>query len=242
MGLFKLFKKGKKYAEAAADAKFDEMADPKIQLEQALQMAKQNHQRLQEQAAKVIANQKQAEMKLHRLIDEEEDLEDSARAALGQGKEDAARTFAARLASVRNQVENQKELVTQATVAAEQAHQAVKQNDMEMQEVITRRQELLSQLDQAKMQEAVNDTLGGLNDVDDDVPNLDQVQAKIEERFALAQGNKDIRANSIDQQMLDVKTTQMNTEADSILAELQAEINKPAELGAGEPDGEPKPA
>ena len=44
---------------------FNERADPKVQLEQAIAEAQNQHRRLQEQAANVIANQKQGEMRLN---------------------------------------------------------------------------------------------------------------------------------------------------------------------------------
>ena len=54
------------YLTAGANQKFNEKADPKIQLEQAIIEAQDQHRRLKEQAANVIAQQKQAEMRLNR--------------------------------------------------------------------------------------------------------------------------------------------------------------------------------
>ena len=53
-----------------------------MQLEQALAEAQQQHRRLREQAANVIASQKQAEMRLNGKMDELEKLNANARQAL----------------------------------------------------------------------------------------------------------------------------------------------------------------
>ena len=51
--------KGWKYLLASFDAKIDENADPKVQIQQATDAAKKQHQQITEQAAAVIGNQKQ---------------------------------------------------------------------------------------------------------------------------------------------------------------------------------------
>ena len=58
--MIKLFKKWWKYLGAKFNSDFDKNADPAVQLEQALREAQDQHRRLKEQAANVIAGQKQA--------------------------------------------------------------------------------------------------------------------------------------------------------------------------------------
>ena len=60
----------------------NENADPKIQLEQAITEAQDQHRRLKEQAANVIASQKQAELRLNAKMTELEKLNATARQAL----------------------------------------------------------------------------------------------------------------------------------------------------------------
>jgi len=76
------FVKGWKYMMALFGAKIDEYADPKIQIQQAIEDAQRNHQALVQQAAAVIGNQRQLEMKLSRQLSEVEKLQASARQAL----------------------------------------------------------------------------------------------------------------------------------------------------------------
>src|SRR5712691_948006 len=80
--MFKLLRRTWRYMTAALTGRFDELADPKVQLEQAIQEAQDQHRRLTEQAASVIANQKQTEMRLNRALEELEKVNGSARQAL----------------------------------------------------------------------------------------------------------------------------------------------------------------
>ena len=80
--MIKFFRRWWKYLTAGANQKFNEKADPKVQLEQAIIEAQDQHRRLKEQAANVIANQKQTEMRLNRSMEELEKLNANARQAV----------------------------------------------------------------------------------------------------------------------------------------------------------------
>src|SRR6202048_4492299 len=80
--MVKFFKRLWAYMGASANTKFEERADPKVQLEQAITEAQEQHRRLTEQAANVIANQKQTEMRLNRAMDELERTSGSTKQAL----------------------------------------------------------------------------------------------------------------------------------------------------------------
>ena len=80
--MWKALKRWWKYWGAKVNSSFNEHADPKIQLEQAITEAQEQHRRLKEQAANVIANQKQAEMRLNRSMQEYEKLNGNARQAV----------------------------------------------------------------------------------------------------------------------------------------------------------------
>src|ERR1700750_1208338 len=92
--MFKLVKKWWKDLTAKLTGSFEERADPKVQLEQAIAEPQNQHRRLKEQAANVIANQKQSELRLNAKMGELEKLNANARQALimasdAQGSGDA---------------------------------------------------------------------------------------------------------------------------------------------------------
>src|SRR6195952_3779523 len=80
--MFKTMKKWWKYWGAKFNRNFEQRADPAVQLEQALTEAQQQHRRLKEQAANVIANQKQSGLRLNAKLTELTKLNGNARQAL----------------------------------------------------------------------------------------------------------------------------------------------------------------
>src|SRR6476469_9112932 len=80
--MFKALKRWWKYMAAKLSGSLNERADPKVELEQAIMEAQEQHRRLREQAANVIANQKQTEMRLNRAMEELEKVNSSARQAV----------------------------------------------------------------------------------------------------------------------------------------------------------------
>ena len=205
--MWKHLKRRWKYLIAKLTGRFEEQADPKIQLEQAITEAHDQHRRLKEQAANVIANQKQTEMRLNRAIEELEKVGANARQAVLMADEaaksgdeakvaqytTAAESFANKMIGLEEQVESLKGLHLQATQAADQAKSAVQQNSTVLQQRLAEKQKLLGQLDQAKMQEQLNEALGSLSEtVGDDVPTFNG--GPRQDRVAAGQGQGHGRA------------------------------------------------
>ena len=228
-----------KYLQAALTGKFNELADPKIQLEQAILEAQDQHRKLKEQAANVIANQKQTELKLDKRMAELEKLNanaqqallmaEEARAAGDEAKaadyERTAETIATKLITVESEVEDLKSLHLQATKATEQAKNAVTQNSTMLQRKLADKQKLLSQLDQAKMQEQMSEAMAALQEqVGTDVPTFSEVEAKIQARLAKAQGRAELEENTVESRMLEVEQAQRNVAAQQRLSELRSKL------------------
>lgn len=237
--MWKAIKRWWKYLGTKLGLKFEESADPKVQLEQAINEAREQHRKLTEQAANVIANQKQTQLKLDRAIDEYEKANASARQALllsdqetRAGNADkagsfgsAAEAFANKLINLEKQIDDLKKTLLNATEAAEKAKQSVAQNSSALQKKLAEREKLLSQLDQAKMQEQMNKAMTQLSEtVGEDVPTFEQVRDKIDKRLAKAQATGDLTGVSVDTKMLEVEQAQASAEAQARLSELRTEL------------------
>ncbi len=246
--MFKLFRRMGKYMTALFTGKFNEHADPKIQLEQAIIEAQDQHRRLTEQAAAVIANQKQTEMRLNRSMEELEQTNGRARQALlmaddartrgdapkAADLEKTATILATKLVQVEKQVESLKQMHLQTTEASDNAKRAVQANSTLLQQKLAERQKLLSQLDQAKMQEQMNTAMASLNaTVGQDVPTLAEVRDKIEARYAKALGASELQGQSVEAHMLEVEQATADVEAQSRLAELRTQLGLSAAPSAG---------
>ena len=258
--MLKLLRRVARYITAALTGRFNEMADPKIQLEQAITEAQEQHRQLTEQAANVIANQKQAEMRLNRAMEELEKVNGSARQAVLMADEAtkrgdaakaaeytrAAEAFAGRLIAVEKEVESMKTLSLQTAQASDQAKAAVAQNSTALQKKLSERQKLMSQLDQAKMQEQMNKAMQGLSQtVGQDVPSLEEVRDKIEQRYAKAVGHAELQSQTVETRMLEVEHAQMDSEAQARLSQIRSQLGlgeatSPAtEPAAGEQQAQP---
>jgi phage shock protein A len=237
--MIKLMKRWWSYTTAKLTGAFNEAADPKIQLEQAIQEAQDQHRRLKEQAANVIANQKQTEIRLNRTMEQYEKITANARQAVLMADDaqkkgntqklseytSAAEAFANRMVGLEQEVQDLKSLHLQASQAADQAKAAVHQNSAALQKKLGERQKLLSQLDQAKMQEQLNKAMSSLSEtVGDEVPSFDEVREKVESRYAKARGAAELNEGSIEGRMLEVEQASMNVEAESRLAEIRSQL------------------
>lgn len=246
--MIKLLKRWWAYTTARLTGKFEDNADPKVQLEQAIQEAQDQHRRLKEQAANIIANQKQTEMRLSRTLEDFEKVSNNARQAVIMADEaqrngdtaktaeytSAAEAFANRMIGLEREIEDLKALHGQAGQAAEQARQAVKQNSAAMQQKLAERQRLLGQLDQAKMQDQMNVAMASLSEtVGDEAPSFDQIREKIEMRYAKAQGMSELTEGSLDSKMFEIEQAAMNSEARGRLDEIRTQLGLPAPDGGG---------
>jgi phage shock protein A len=240
MGMMDVMRKRWRYFTERSNVRFEEGADPKIQLEQAIHDAQDQHRRLVEQAANVVANQKQHELQLNRAMEELEKVNRSTRQALMMAQDaeksgdeakareynQTAEAFANRLIATENQVNDLKTLSLQSAQAADQARSAVQQNSLALQQKLAERQKLMSQLDQAKMQEQLNRAMTSLNaTVDQTAPSLDQVRAKIEARYAKAIGTSELGGQTVEARMLEVQQAAMGSEARSRLDSIRAELS-----------------
>ena len=244
------FVKGWHYLMALFGAKIDEHADPKVQIQQAVEEAQRQHQALVQQAAAVIGNQRQLEMKLSRQLSEVERLQGMARQALvlaDQSRvraeeaeaaryEQSAQTLASQLVAAEQAMEDLKTLHDQALGAAAQARRAVENNSTILQQKLAERTKLLSQLEQAKMQETVARSLESMSSLaaPGNVPSLDEVRDRIERRYATAMGRAELAGNSVEGRMLEIQQSAIDGAGSARLEQIRSS------LVGGEPGGGPE--
>jgi phage shock protein A len=238
--MLRLLRRAWRYLVALLTGKLNQAADPKIQIEQAIDEAKRQHELLSQQAAAVLGQRRQLEMQLARSMDEVERMKASARQALvledearrggDQAKatslEQAAQAFATKLVASESSMKDLKQLHDDALAAAEQAKRAVEQNAFLLQKRLAERSRLLSQLEQAKMQERMNEALKSVSTLaaPGDVPTLDEVREKIESRYARALGEAEVAGSSIEARMLEIEKATIDAEGSNRLEEIRKSL------------------
>ncbi|WP_025274077.1 PspA/IM30 family protein [Haloglycomyces albus] len=234
------FVKGWKYLMALFGAKIDEHADPKIQIQQAIEEAQKQHQTLVSQAASVLGNQRQLEMKLNRQMEEVERLQSQARQALvladkarADGDESKAREFentaevlAGQLVSTEQSLEDLKVMHDQALQAADQAKEAVENNQKMLQQKLQERTKLMGQLEQAKMQETIASSLESMSSTagGGSTPDFGEVRDKIESRYSTAMGRAELASNSVEGRMMEVEKASQDMAGVSRLDQIRASM------------------
>jgi phage shock protein A len=251
--MFRALKRWWRYLGTKLGMTLEQTADPKVQLEQAIQEAREQHRLLTESAANVIANQMQLQMRHDRAIEEYEKANRLARQALlladrESKKGDAARagdmttaaeSFADRIGYLESEVGELQRMLLEATKASDRARDAVRLNGIALRKKIGEREQLLSKLDQAKMQEQMNSAMTQLNQtVGDDVPTLEEVRDKIERRLASAQATTELSGSSVSIKVLEVEQAQRQAESQARLEVLRTQLGigpgpAVAELSAG---------
>ncbi|MBP3088212.1 PspA/IM30 family protein [Corynebacterium sp. sy017] len=244
------FAKGWKYLTASLDQKIEENADPKVQINQAVTAAKQQHEQIVQQASAVIGNKNQLEMKLNQLVQEQQDLTEKTRQALAQS-DAAQRTgdaeentkfahvaeiYATQLVSVEQQLEEAKTLHKQSVNAAEQAKQQVKASEIKLKEQLAQADELMRQVQQTQMQESSARSVEQLGafQADSTVPSMDSVREKIERRYAQALGAQELMQDSVDGRIAEIDVSGQDMRAASRLAEIRAELDAGKTQAQGE--------
>ena len=242
------FSKGWKYLMQSFDTKIDQNADPKVQIQQAVAAAKEQHKAISEHAANIIGNRNQLQMKMERLIKSQEDLQNKARTALqaaqkaeaagdaekSQQFNNAAEVIATQLVSVEQELEQIKQAYASADHAAKEAQAKQQQSEANLKEQLSQVGQLESQLNQARMQEQTAKTMDSMNQFNDDnVPTLDGVRDKIERRYANALGQQELMKDSMTDRMVEIESGSTDAAAASRLDQIRASLSGELEAGSG---------
>jgi phage shock protein A len=112
----------------------------------------------------------------------------------------------------------------QAVQAAEQAKQAVADNEQRLRSQLAERSKLLTQLESAKMREQMNTALTSMSELQPqrDTPNLAEVRDKIEKRYASALGQSELASSGVEARMLEVRKATMDAAATNRLEQIRA--------------------
>jgi len=240
----RLLRRAWRYLVAMLSGKLDQVSDPKVQIEQAIEQARQQHALLSQQAAAVIGNERELQLKLTRAVAETEKLQANARQALllaeqareagdqtkAASYEDSARAFATKLVSAETAMKDLHAMSERAAQASAQARAAVETNALGLQKQLAERTKLLSQLDQAKMQEQLNRAMDGMTELaaPRDTPSLEEVRDKIEGRYARALGEAELQSTSVEARMLQVERASIDAEGAARLEAIRDGLGLPS--------------
>ncbi|NQV06323.1 PspA/IM30 family protein [bacterium] len=219
--------------------KAEDAMNPEIEIEQAITEARKQDQALRNQAAKVVAHRTQLESQIDRAADSVGDAREMAKQALLKAQEasgagdaaavdkwtSTAQSLAMKLQAAESNLNGLKGQYEASAKQAEEAKSAVQQNAMRVQELAAKRMQLLGELQQAKMQESVNQAVEAMSaSMDVDAVSLDKVEEKIEKRKSEAMARAELREVTPEGAESELREAVSLAQADSKLAELKAEL------------------
>ncbi len=217
----------------------EEMMDPEIEIQAAIDETRKRDQDLRNQAAKVIAHKTQLNSQIEKAAGSVGEAREMAKQALVKADEaktagdqagtskwtQAAQSLAMKLQAAENNLASLKAQYETAVTQAEQAKEAVQANAMRVQELSAKRLEMLGSIEQAKMQEAVNSAVQSMStSIVDEGPNLDTVERKIEQRKAEAMAKAELHEATPEGAEQELRKEVNMAEADAKLDELRREL------------------
>jgi phage shock protein A len=237
----RIIRRAWRYFVAMVEGKLEEAADPRIQIEQAIEEAKRQHALLTQQAAAVVGNERELDIRLSRTFEDIDRLKASIEHAIRmedrarrEGDEKKATHFAAaaeamagRLASVEGSAGQLNEIRVKASGASLAARAAVEQNARTLRQRLAERSTLLTQLEAVRMQERLNAALGSVGELAPagNVPTLESVRAKLDRRTGTALGAAEIASSSVDGRVIDVETSMIEQQGLRRLEEIRRSLD-----------------
>jgi phage shock protein A len=227
------------YIKTWFGVKSKEAMDPQIEIEAAINEARENDQNLRNEAAKVIAHRTRVADEVEEMAKEVGEAKELARQALlksdgamkagntadGEKWNAAAQSIAMRLQASQKNLDSMQQQLTIADQQAEQAKQAVHDNAMRLEEITAKRMEMLGQLEQAKMQESVNKAMAAIDaSVGGEAPSLKEIEDKIQDRVAEAMAKTELTAETPEGAMAELEREVDLASANSALDDLRAEL------------------
>jgi phage shock protein A len=251
-----MFRRWWNYIKTWFGMKSKEAMDPQVEIEAAINEARDQDKVLRNEAAKVIAHRTRVADEVEEAAKEVAEAKELAKQALLKADEatragnpaeaqkwtSAAQSIAMRLQASQKNVDAMQQQLVLADQQSQQAQAAVRNNAMRLEEVAAKRMQMLGQLQAAKMQETVNKAMATISaKVGGDAPSLDEIEDKIQDRMANAAATAQLDADSPDGAMAELERSVDLSSANSTLDDLRAELGLDGATPEVPPAPEPTP-
>lgn len=234
-----MLRKWWEYIKAWFRGTSNRVMDPAVEMQMAIDQAKKQDRELRNQAANIVAHRTQLEGRIEKEADTVGETREMAKQALMKAEEarsagdnagvdkwtSTAQALALKLQAAENNLSSLTQQYEVAIGQAEEAKRAVQVNATKLQELSAKQIELMGALEQAKMQEAVNQAVQTMSvTLDDELPSLASVEEKIEKRKAQAMAKAEIYEATPQGAEAELRQAINETAADAKLEELKAEL------------------
>jgi len=238
-----LIARGWRYFGALLASALDQAADPRLQVQMALEEARRQHQLLTEQAAAVLGNERELEIKVGRAMAEVERVRTATGRALmladraardgdesvARGHDETAALFAVQLAGAESTAAELTDARDRSAGAAAAARRAVDRSAHLLHARLTEGARLTTEIEAARMQERMAETLSALDAMapTGSVPTLDQIRARVDRRVSIAAARSELAGSSTGARMLEIERAGLEESGRQKLLEIRHALGLP---------------
>jgi len=242
--MFKLIIRIWHYTAAFLTHLLEEKADPRIQIEQALEDGKQQHLHLVDAAAAVTAGRLDLEAKITRASRELAQFDTRAGEALrlaaeaaakgdstkASGYERLAESFAIEIAARRSSIAELRELHARAAIASNAAQRMVEQNKFQLKQQMTQRIRVLNDLAAAEMQQRLVEAIKRMDQLApaSGVPTFAQMEEKVATQLAHSSARLEAATSELDSGVIQVEMAVRDRRGAEILDDIRKREGLPA--------------
>jgi phage shock protein A len=244
-----LIGRGWRYFGALLGSALDQVADPRLQVQMALEEARRQHQLLAEQAAAVLGNERELEIKVGRAMAEVERVRTATGRALmladrssrdgdapgARGHEETAALFAVQLAGAESAAAELADARDRSAGAAAAARRAVDHSAHLLHARLTEGARLTTEIEAARMQERMAETLTALDAMapSGSVPTLDQIRARVDRRVSIAAARSELAGSGTGARMLEIERAGLEESGRQKLVEIRHALGLPEPSSPG---------
>jgi phage shock protein A len=221
----------------------DHVADPRLQVQMALEEGRRQHQLLTEQAAAVLGNERELEIKVGRAMAEVERARTATGRALmladrasregdsaaARGHEETAALFAVQLAGAESAAAELADARDRSAAAAAAARRAVDHSAHLLHARLAEGARLTTEIEAARMQERMAETLTALDAMapSGSVPTLEQIRARVDRRVSIAAARSELAGSGTGARMLEIERAGLEESGRQKLLEIRHALGLP---------------
>ena len=238
-----LIARGWRYFGALLGSALDQLADPRLQVQMAVEGAKRQHQLLTEQAAAVLGNERELDIKVGRAMAEVERIRTATGRALmladrasrdgdesaARGHDQTAALFAVQLAGAESAARELADARDRSARAAAAARRAVDHSAHLLHARMTEGARLTTEIEAARMQEHVADTLTALDEMAPgrSIPTLEQIRTRVDRRVSIAAARSELAGSGTGARMLEIERAGLEETGRQKLLEIRQALGLP---------------
>lgn len=198
-----------------------EKEHPEIAYENAINSLIEKYNKLKTATAAVVRRREDAAERLKKTEEELAQVNMDLETALDMGKDDAANKLAEKQIALEGEVESLKAELAQCESDANECKGALREVESEIQKLKAEKDRNLAKMKSAEARKQVQEQLNGLS-VNEEIKSLEGVRENIRNLEAEVKLNTELKSNTLDNDLAEIRRASANTAAKDRVAAMKA--------------------